>query len=172
MFNELGFPVPDPGICNILLDGRESNARPNGSRFRKMNIIQICFALMVLSTQIVERCGQCGMDLSKFRRTQYEIRWTDGTITRTCGVQCGLTQQVLHRQKFKSATAKDFYTGNPFDPGTGFFVSGSKVIADMAPGFIAFRLRMDAEKFQQESGGKVMNFGEALSAWTERKADH
>jgi copper chaperone NosL len=118
------------------------------------------------------RCGQCGMDLSKFSRTQYEVRWKDGTSTKTCGVQCGLTQQILHRDKFKSAIAKDYVSGRTFDADKGFYVFGSRIVADMAPGFIAFRFRLDAEKFQKESGGKVMSFDEALKAWTERKAHH
>jgi copper chaperone NosL len=133
-------------------------------------IIHICIAMLLFSAQVVERCGQCGMDLSKFQRTQYAIHWADGTITKTCGVQCGLTQQILHRDKFKSSVAKDYLTGDPFDARTGCFVFESRTIADMAPGFIAFKQRVAADKFQKESGGRVMGFEEALSAWMERKA--
>jgi hypothetical protein len=110
------------------------------------------------------------MDLSKYSRTQYAIRWTDGGVTKTCGVQCGLTQQLLHRHKYQSSAAKDYYTGSLFDAPTGYYVFGSKVVADMAPGFIAFQQLADAEKFQQESGGQIMSFDESLSAWAERKA--
>ena len=121
---------------------------------------------------VVERCGQCGMDLSKFSRTQFEIRWTDGSVTKTCGVQCGLTQQLLRRDKCKSSVARDYYTGSLFDARTGCYVFGSKIVPDMAPGFTAFRQRADAEKFQKESGGQIMSFDESLSAWAERKARH
>jgi hypothetical protein len=133
-------------------------------------MFHLILTMLLFSVQVVERCGQCGMDLSKFRKTQYEIRWADGTVTKTCGVQCGLTQQILHRDAFKSAVAKDYLTGDPFDARTGCYVFESKIIADMAPGFIAFRQRTDAEKFQNESGGRVLRFEEALSVWTERKA--
>jgi nitrous oxide reductase accessory protein NosL len=132
----------------------------------------ICFVLLFLSAPVIERCGQCGMDLSKHQKTQYEIQWTDGTATKTCGVQCGLTQQVLHKDKFKSSMAKDYFTGNRFDAQTGYFVFGSKVIADMAPGFIAFQQKAEAENFRKNSGGLVLSFAEALSAWTERKVRH
>jgi len=47
------------------------------------------------------------MDLPKFSRTQFEIRWTDESITKTCGIQCDLTQQALHWDKHKSSVAKD-----------------------------------------------------------------
>jgi hypothetical protein len=133
-------------------------------------IIHIFLAMLLFAVQTVERCGQCGMDLSKSRETQYEIHWADGTITKTCGVQCGLTQQILHRDKFKSSMAKDYFTRDPFDARTGYYVFGSTVVADMAPGFIAFMHRPDAEKFQKQSGGRVLSFDEALSLWTERKA--
>ncbi len=134
--------------------------------------VPVCFVLLMWTAQPYERCRQCGMDLSKYQRTQYEIRWIDGSISKTCGVQCGLTQQILHRGKFQSAVAKDYSTGNPFDAKTGYYVFGSRVLADMAPGFIAFSLVKDAEKFQVESGGRVMSFAEALSTWTKRRAGH
>ena len=127
--------------------------------------------MLLFSAQSIERCGQCGMELPQYRRTQYEIRWSDGTVTKTCGVQCGLTQQILHRQRFKSSVAKDYFSGNTFDAQTGYCVFGSRIVPDMAPGFIAFRLRTDAEKFQKESGGRVLSFSEALTLWAGRKAD-
>jgi hypothetical protein len=130
------------------------------------------FVMLMLSAKPVERCGQCGMDLSGFRRTVYEIRWTDGTATKTCGVQCGLTQQVLHRDRFKSSVAKDFFTGKPFNAQIGHYVSGSRMVADMAPGFIAFLQRSDAEKFRKESGGQVLSFEDALSAWASQRTRH
>lgn len=67
--------------------------------------------------------------------------------------------------------ATDYFSGNTFDAQTGYYVFGSRIVSDMAPGFIAFKLRTDAEKFQKESGGLVLSFGEALSLWTERKAN-
>lgn len=116
-----------------------------------------------------ERCGQCGMELSKYLRTRYEIKWVDGTVTRTCGVQCGLTQQLKHGDRFSSAVAKDYLSGNLFDAKRGSYVFSSKVLADMAPGFIAFETRKKAEDFAKEHGGQVLSFDEALSTWRERK---
>ena len=135
-------------------------------------MLHICLAMLLFSAQVFERCGQCGMDLSEYRRTQYEIRWSDGTVTQTCGVQCGLMQQILHRDRFKSSVAKDYWTRDLFDARTGYYVFNSSIIADMAPGFIAFKQRADAEKFQKESGGQVLSFDKALSLMSERKARH
>jgi hypothetical protein len=117
------------------------------------------------------RCGQCGMELSRFGKTRYEIYWIDGTMTTTCGVQCGLTQHFLHQNRFKSAVAKDYFDGSAFDARRGYYVFGSRVLSDMAPGFIAFRSLADAERFRAESGGEVLGFAEALSVRDERKVN-
>ena len=132
-------------------------------------IAHICLAVLLLAAQATGRCGQCGMDLSKHQKTQYEILWQDGTKIKTCGVQCGLTQHILHKDNYRSSVAKDYLTGSSFDAQTGFYVFESSVVPDMAPGFIAFSKRADAEKFQAEFGGKVVTYTEALSLWTERK---
>jgi len=108
------------------------------------------------------------MDLEKYRRTQYEILWKDGTTSKTCGVQCGLTRQLLHIDRFRSATARDYGSGEILDAQTGFYVFGSRTVPDMAPGFIAFRDRSRAEAFREETGGTVLDFEEALNAWKER----
>jgi nitrous oxide reductase accessory protein NosL len=78
---------------------------------------------------------------------------------------------MLHRPKYVSSVAKDYFSGSTFDAQTGYYVFSSRIIADMAPGFIAFKQRADAEKFQKESGGQIMSYSEALSIWAERKAN-
>ena len=130
----------------------------------------LLLTLTSCSTDVeIERCDQCGMDLSQYQETRYEITWKDGNKTVTCGVQCGLTQQILHSDRFKSAMARDYSSGQSFDAQTGYFLFESRVIPDMAPGFIAFQRREDAEKLQKSSGGRLLDFDEALQIWTERK---
>jgi hypothetical protein len=136
-----------------------------------MKIIVMGFAFLIGTAQSVDRCRQCGMDLSKYQRTQYEIVWTDGSVIKTCGVQCGLTQQILHQGRFKSATAKIITPAIGLTPGKAILFLAAGLLRIWAR-FIAFRLRADAEKFQAESGGQVLNFEEALSAWTQRRAGH
>ncbi len=153
---------------------RYKNAK-NAKQFYRVALLCVLCAFTAncrTRESVVERCGQCGMDLSNFGRTQFEIRWTDGSVTKTCGVQCGLTQQLLHQDKYTSSVAKDYHTGSFFDARIGYYLFGSRDVPDMAPGFIAFRQRADAEKSQKESGGQIMSFDESLSAWAERKADH
>ncbi len=50
----------------------------------------------------------------------------------------------------------------------GFYVYKSTVITDMAPGFISFVTRANAEKFQKGFGGKVVTYQEALEIWKEQ----
>ncbi len=116
----------------------------------------------------IERCIVCGMDVSQYPHTRYVIEAADGKKYTTCGVQCGLTLHLRFKDKWKSAKAADLLSNRSFDVKEGFFVYKSSVITDMAPGFIAFKKRGDAEKFAKGFGGKVVTYEEALDIWKER----
>jgi nitrous oxide reductase accessory protein NosL len=113
----------------------------------------------------VKRCNVCGMDTSKYPHTKYVVRTTNGEGFVTCGVQCGLTLHLRLKEKFKSATATDLFSNRSFDAQKGFYVYKSTVITDMAPGFISFITRANAEKFQKGFGGRVVTYQEALEIW-------
>lgn len=116
----------------------------------------------------VKRCIVCGMDVSKYPHSKYAMTTTEGETFITCGVQCGLTLHLSFKEKFKSATASDLLSNRPFDVQKGFYVYKSTVITDMAPGFIAFINRTNADKFQKGFGGKVVTYQEALEIWKEQ----
>jgi hypothetical protein len=116
----------------------------------------------------VERCIVCGMDVSKYPHTRYVVETTDGKKYTTCGVQCGLTLHLRFKDKWKSARAADLLSNRPFDVKKGFYVYKSSVITDMAPGFIAFKRRTNAEKFAKGFGGQVVTYEEALEIWGKR----
>ncbi len=113
-------------------------------------------------------CSICGMDVSRYVHVRYVVATTDGKTLTTCGVQCGLTLHLQVKEKFKSATATDLLSNRPFDAQKGFYVYKSSVITEMAPGFIAFLTRVNAEKFQKGFGGKVVTYQEALEIWKEQ----
>ncbi len=113
----------------------------------------------------VKRCIVCGMDVSKYPHTRYVVKTTEVEEFITCGVQCGLTLHLRLKEKFKSATATDLLSNRSFDVQKGFYVYKSTVITDMAPGFISFLTRANAEKFQKGFGGKVVTYQEALEIW-------
>jgi DeoR family transcriptional regulator, copper-sensing transcriptional repressor len=64
--------------------------------------------------------------------------------------------------------ASDLLSNRPFDAQKGFYVYKSSVITDMAPGFIAFATKMNAEKFQKGFGGKVVTYQGALEIWKDQ----
>lgn len=123
-------------------------------------------AVYILSPVIASRadleCPNCGMDISKYQHTRYEVTATDGRKWVTCGVHCGLILQINLGDKFKSATATDFITGRGSDAHEMFYVYKSEAVPDMWPSFIAFLRRENAERFQKGFGGEVLTYEEAL----------
>ena len=113
----------------------------------------------------VKRCIVCGMDVSKYPHTRYAVLNTEGEEFVTCGAQCGLTLHLRFKDKFKSATAADLLSNRPVDARKAFYVYKSSVITDMAPGFIVFAVRKNAENFARGFGGQVVTYEEALAIW-------
>lgn len=139
-------------------------------KYRKQ--CSLLFSLLVLfflvpdvSAWGVERCIVCGMDVSEYPHTRYVVETTDGKKYVTCGVQCGLTLHLRFGDKWKSASAADLLSNRPFNVKKGFYVYKSSVITDMAPGFIAFKSKVNAEKFAKGFGGQVVTYEEALDLW-------
>lgn len=130
--------------------------------------VAILFLASTISAWAVKGCIVCGMDVSKYPHTRYVVKTTDGKEYVTCGVQCGLTLHLRFKDKWKSATASDLLSNRPFDVKKGFYVYKSSVITDMAPGFIAFKRRVNAEKFGKGFWGKVVTYQEALEMWAQR----
>ena len=113
----------------------------------------------------VKRCIICGMDISKYPHTRYVVTTTEGEEFMTCGVQCGLTLHLRFKERFKSAMALDLLSNRAFNAQLGFYVYKSTAITDMAPGFISFATRSNAEKFAKGFGGQVVSYEEALKIW-------
>jgi nitrous oxide reductase accessory protein NosL len=135
-------------------------------------LLLVFVAILLLASRLsvwaVERCIVCGMDVSKYPHTQYVVETSDGKKYTTCGVQCGLTLHLRFKDKWKSATASDLLSNRPFDVKKGFYVYKSTVITDMAPGFIAFKRKANAEKFARGFGGRMVTYEEALAIWKEQ----
>ncbi len=135
--------------------------------------ISLC-AVFFITTQVAAfddgmRCKLCGMDLHKYPHSLYTIKWKDGSETKTCGVQCGLSFQLMKKDMFKTAHATDLITNRKFQVTDGFYVYKSTVTTDMGPGFIAFKTRNHAEKFQKGFGGQIVTHQEALEIWKKIK---
>jgi peroxiredoxin len=107
-------------------------------------------------------CSVCGMMLSKYRHTRFEVTKKDGTLHATCGVQCGLVLRLRLKDSFMGAEATDFISGRSDNAAEMFYVYKSEAVPDMWPSFIAFRVKGDAEKFRKGFGGTVLDYGQAL----------
>lgn len=136
----------------------------------RLTLFIVCFFVLVSFSWggDIKRCIVCGMDVSKYPHTKYVVTTTEGKEFQTCGVQCGLTLHLRFKEKFKSATASDLLSNRSFDAQKGFYVYKSTVITDMAPGFISFVTRANAEKFQKGFGGQVVTYQEAIEIWKEQ----
>ncbi len=124
----------------------------------------LCLALVGISLagEKIERCIICGMDVSKYIHVKYVVTTTEGKQYTTCGVQCGLMLHLQFGDKFKSATATGLITHRSIDAKKAWYVYKSSVITDMAPGYIAFATKSNAEKFAKGFEGKVVSYDEAL----------
>jgi peroxiredoxin len=107
-------------------------------------------------------CSVCGMILSRYRHTRFEITQKEGTTRATCGVQCGLVLRLRLGNSFVSAQATDFISGRPGNAAEMFYVYKSEAVPDMWPSFIAFRIKSDAQKFRKGFGGAVLDYEQAL----------
>jgi hypothetical protein len=110
----------------------------------------------------IERCIICGMDVSKYTHVKYVVTTTEGKKYTTCGVQCGLMLHLQLGNKFKSATATGLITHRTINAKKAWYVYKSSVISDMAPGYIAFTTKSNAQKFANGFGGKVVTYDEAM----------
>ena len=115
-----------------------------------------------------QRCLVCGMDVSQYPHSRCEVQTTDGSTFVTCGVQCALTLHLRFKGRWKSASARDLLSNRAFDVQEGHYVHAGSVITDMAPGFIAFKRKSDAERFARGFEGRVVTYPEALEIWRKR----
>jgi nitrous oxide reductase accessory protein NosL len=135
---------------------------------RKISVIFLLFILFISVRSWSgegKHCMICGMDISRYPHTKYVVTTTGGEELLTCGVQCGLTLHLRLKERFKSAMALDLPSNRAFDAQMGFYVYKSTVITDMAPGFISFAKKSNAEKFAKGFGGQVVSYEEALKIW-------
>lgn len=130
-------------------------------------LITLAFALsfsgFVYAMDMGTKCPLCGMNISGNENTAYEITLNDGVVTTYCCPHCGLYDNAMHKDKVKSARAKDFISGEWMDPAGMTFLFKSTAVPACSPSWIAFGKKEEAEKFQKGFGGTLYNFDEALT---------
>lgn len=109
-------------------------------------------------------CHVCGMYIDQYQQTAGKLEYKDGKIVQSCGLACLLrmVEDAGGPDAFKVLAVKDWLTGEIIAAEKAMYVLSSKVIPDMLPSLIAFKNPADAKLFQQENGGEVITFSQAL----------
>jgi nitrous oxide reductase accessory protein NosL len=106
-------------------------------------------------------CSSCGMDLVKFYRTSHSAK-VDGKQKQYCSIHC-LEKTLKSGAKVTDIKVVDTKTLQWIDATKAYYVVGSSKKGTMSRvSKYAFANKADAEAFQKEFGGKIMDFHQAL----------
>lgn len=115
---------------------------------------------------------------------EYVIELIDGRREHACCPRCGLHFQIHNSQRVRAAWATDYLTGERIDPTEATYVEASDVMTCCStrplkrgpesaaqlvwdrclPALIAFQTREEAERFQQQHGGRLLTYPQALES--------
>jgi copper chaperone NosL len=125
-------------------------------------------ALWALDSDIKEMpaCKYCGMNREMFAHSRMLIEYSDGSKVGLCSLHCAAVDLALNLDKTPAVIrVADFGKKELIDAEAAIWVIGGN-----KPGVMtrnakwAFADKAAAEKFQQEFGGRVAAFDEALQA--------
>lgn len=141
-------------------------------------IIAVASSVFLLEQRKVSSslCPACNREIHS--DWAYTITFKNGTRERLCCAKCGIFEQLNKQADAASATATDFATGKPIEATKALYVWNSNVehcpipqkqewlnkqpmqlVWDRCiPSLIAFRSRQEAEKFQSEHGGNILDY--------------
>jgi len=114
----------------------------------------------------------------------YRLVLAKGSETACCP-RCGIHYDLHHPGIVHAAFAKDFYTGAEIPAEKSYYVEGGNEVycahvkplerkelessAELAydrclPTLVAFKTRAEAETYQKEHGGRVLNYAQAVQS--------
>ena len=112
-------------------------------------------------------CPICGMHLPMFYKTSHAVKFKDGRYKQYCSLHCVVDEMLFgelkdNEEKIDQILAVDAKTIKLIDAKKAFYVVGSKKPGTMSiVSKYAFKNRLDAQEFQKENGGEILNFEEA-----------
>lgn len=111
-------------------------------------------------------CRLCGMYLDLYQRTAARATDKTGHTESVCGVAdlIRLVSEAGGPDAFGRIVVHDFTSGAEVAAAEARYVIGSDQVPDMIPNLIAFGDQASAEKFQQQHGGEIVTFDQALTA--------
>jgi copper chaperone NosL len=109
-------------------------------------------------------CKYCGMNREMFAHSRTYIEYSDGSKEGMCSLHCTAVDLALNLDKDpKAILVGDYGTKALINAETAFWVIGGAKPGVMTKNAKwAFADKTAAEKFQQENGGRIAGFDEAL----------
>ncbi|SFV55093.1 hypothetical protein MNB_SV-9-36 [hydrothermal vent metagenome] len=145
------------GKCGSAMSGGEK-PKMMKDRFQSVSVDK---AIILQNGDAKLSCPSCGMNLPKFYKTNHSAK-VDGKVKQYCSIHClvGDMNRGLKVEDIKVVDVKSLKFINAKD---AFYVVGSSKKGTMSKvSKYAFALEKDAKEFAKNSGGKVMNFDEAV----------
>ena len=120
-------------------------------------------ATLVKTDSSKEFCNVCGMNLTKYYKTNHVAKFKNGHKEQYCSLHCLAEVHKNHEEKIKSIQVVDTNSLKLIDAKKAFYVVGSSKDGTMSPvSEYAFLTKEEADKFQKKFGGKIHNFDETL----------
>ena len=145
-------------ICVALMLGFVLEANVQASMFQSVDEKD---ATLVQEGKDKRYCTRCGMDLVKFYKTSHASQ-ENGKKFQYCSIHC-LAEHLESGAKIEDYKVVDTTSLKLVDASKAYYVVGSSVHGTMSRvSKYAFLNESDAKAFQDENGGEIMSFKEAL----------
>ena len=132
--------------------------------------IILCFLLLPLAAAALHAaeprpdCRICGMWIDQYMRTRHVFTARDGSQVMFCSLTCAARHLQDHAPELKRLEVADYLTTELIDSKSAIYLAGSDVPPVMSnTSIIAFGNRQEAERFQQQHGGRLLDFTQALA---------
>jgi nitrous oxide reductase accessory protein NosL len=132
-----------------------------------MILVACTIAILVTTTSFAQQgqkwCPLCGMNLKMFQKTNHSLTFKDGTQRGYCSLHCAAIVHKKMKDQIAKVEVADFVSGNLIVAERAYYLVGSDL-----PGVMtvvskkAFASEEVAKKYQNDHGGKIVMFEEAL----------
>lgn len=156
------FKVVTMFISMLLLVGCMSEPKAMSQKMPQMfQSVKSEEATLVQDGEHKNSCSRCGMNLTKFYKTSHAATYNEKPI-QYCSIHC-LAEHLSEGAELKNPMVVDVTSLKLLPVLDVYYVVGSNKRGTMSRvSKYAFGTLEDAQKFQKENGGKVMDFNSAL----------
>jgi hypothetical protein len=130
-------------------------------------LVLLCALACLLSALVLQaagkrlHCAQCTSAFSADSPTRFTITRQHGKVLYGCCAHCGLLL-VSRLDDVTAVTTRDANSGKGLDATTAYYVANPKAHCCCCESTLAFATREDAEQYQQQHGGTVFSYEDAL----------